>query len=82
MSHNFYVRMQSLCNYPFVKRRYSVTPLYGHLVIYDHFLSTMKTAWTSTVYYENPSLMRSPVNTANGHILKSLTVESFIISPR
>ena len=27
-------------------------------------------------------LIRSPVNTANGHILKSQTVESFIILPR
>ena len=34
-----------------------------------------------TVSYEKPLLMRSPVNTANGHILKFQTVESSILSP-
>ena len=40
-------------------------------------------AWqnSQTFSYENPSLMGSPINTANGHILKALMVGSFTISP-
>ena len=46
---------------------------YGHLVI---------TARQNghTISYKKPPLMRSPVNTAKGHILKSQTVDSLIIS--
>ena len=34
-----------------------------------------------TFSYKKPLLIPSPVNTANGHILKSQIVKSFIISP-
>ena len=33
-------------------------------------------------FKKKPSLIRSPVNTANGHILKSQTVQSLMFSPR
>ena len=48
-----------------------------------HYHGQCFLAWQkgNTISYKKPSLIRSPVNTANGHILKSQTVQSFIISP-
>lgn len=62
----------------------TVEPLpYGHLgntgtsILRSHFFCPAK--WP---YIKKNMLMQSPVNMANGPILKSQTVESFIISPR
>ena len=53
-------------------RQYIGTPPYGHLVFYGHFFLSQQNG--HTISYKKPSLKRSPVNTANGHILKSQTV--------
>ena len=58
---------------------YSETPLYGHLVYCGHFFWPGKTAIGFLT--KKPSLIRSPVNTANGHILKSQIVESDNLTP-
>ena len=56
-------------------------PPYGHLditvtnVIKVTFFLARQNG--HTFLYKNPSLMWSPTNTANGHILKSLTVDVF-----
>ena len=56
---------------------YSETPPYGHLVIAATFFLARQNGHRFP--YKKPSLIRSPVNTANGHLLKSQIVESFII---
>ena len=47
---------------------------------YSHFFSAQQNGDTFS-YKKNP-LTRSPVNITNGQILKSQTVDSFMISPR
>ena len=57
---------------------YSETPLYGHVVIAATFMARQN---GHRFPYKKPSLKRSPVNTANGHILKSQIVESYNLTP-
>lgn len=58
----------------------SGTPPYGHFVITATFFSPGKTAIHFLI---KTSVMQQPlVHTANGHIFKTQTVDSLIISPR
>ena len=59
---------------------YSGTPPYGHLVIMVSFFQPSKTAIDFLI--KKPLLMWPPVYMANGHILKSQTVEFLIIYVR
>ena len=61
--------------------KYSGTPPYVHLVITASFFQPGKTSMHKFPH-KKKALLQSPVNTANGHILKSQTVESLIILPR
>ena len=64
---------------------YSGTQPYGHLGKYSHVIitATFFQSGKKAVHFpiKNPLLMWSPINTVNGHILKSQTVESLKISP-
>ena len=64
----------------FVKIVNSGTPPYGHLVITANFFPVPEKR-QHFLKRKTKTLMRSPVHTASGHILKSQTVETFIISP-